>query len=203
MVYLSYNLKLEFVMIPIDVSALYFKDNRLEGEGVTHSRRTLGDLKGVFEDEEAYRSLPPETVAYEVSSHCPVAEGTPGGLFFGISYLHPVMVGNEYMMTKGHYHAQADRGEYYWGLQGEGLLLLMDENRQCRAEKVAPGTLHYIPGRVAHRLVNTGNEILAVGACWPSDAGHDYASIAESGFSVRVKNIDGEIQIVNTDACTR
>jgi hypothetical protein len=36
------------------------------------------------------------------------------------------------------------------------------------------------------RLVNIGDSQLAVGACWPSDAGHDYASIDRAGFSVRV-----------------
>ena len=48
------------------------------------------------------------------------------------------------------------------------------------------GSVHYIPGNVAHRLANTGTEVLRVGACWPSDAAHDYATIAASGFMKRL-----------------
>ena len=62
----------------------------------------------------------------------------------------------------------------------------MDENGYCRWEKVFPGSVHYIPGNVAHRLANTGTETLRVGACWPSDAGHDYATIAANGFTKRL-----------------
>ena len=51
---------------------------------------------------------------------------------------------------------------------------------------MAQGTVHYIPGKVAHRVVNTGNEPLVFLASWPSDAGHDYGSIRTSGFSRRM-----------------
>lgn len=163
----------------------------LLGEQVEHSRRTLTDIRVIFEDQEAAAKLPQQTLAYEVDSFLPVTEGTPGGLYFGITRIHPCMVGNEYMMTKGHFHAQADRSEFYWGICGEGILLLMDAGRNCRAERVTPGSLHYIPGGVAHRMVNTGNEVFSFGACWPSDAGHDYRTIANEGFPARVKKIDG------------
>jgi len=186
-------------MKEITPPSLRFWAARLEGEGVDKSRRTVGDLKDIFEDKVALAALPANTVAYEVSSYLPVADGTPGGLYFGISYLHPVMVGDEYMMTKGHFHTNIDRAEFYWGLEGEGVLLLMDEKRDFWAEKVFPGSLHYIPGGVAHRLVNTGDVVLAVGACWPSDAGHDYGSIAKDGFSARVKKIGGIPTLVKSD----
>jgi len=192
-------------MNEIKPSPLLFSAARLEGPGVEKSRRMLGDLAEIFEDREALEALPADTVAYEVASYMPVADGTPGGLFFGISYLHPVMVGDEYMMTKGHFHNRIDRAEFYWGLEGEGVLLMMDGERGCRAETVSPGSLHYIPGGVAHRLVNTGDVILAVGACWPSDAGHDYGSIARDGFSARVKKVDGKpaliIEVVSEPEC--
>ena len=89
-------------------------------------------------------------------------------------------------MTKGHFHAQSDRAEFYWGIQGKGMLVLMDRNRNTWAEEVYPGSLHYIGGEIAHRLANIGNEKLIVGACWPSDAGHDYEEIAKNGFSARL-----------------
>lgn len=169
------------------------------GEHVTRSQRRVGDLVGLYDDEAARQALDQQQLAYTVAAHLPVADGTPAGLFFGASYLEPGLVGDEYFMTKGHFHTKLEAAEYYWGLRGEGVLLLMDGDRKCWGERVAPGSLHYIPGGVAHRLVNTGDETLAVGACWPSDAGHDYSAIAEHGFACRVKRVGGTPALVPVD----
>jgi glucose-6-phosphate isomerase len=95
-------------------------------------------------------------------------------------------------MTKGHFHAIENRAEYYWGIEGEGILLLMDKQGETKAEYMFPGSLHYIPGATAHRVVNTGNLILRFGACWPSDAGYNYDAIMKEGFSKRVKQINNK-----------
>lgn len=136
-----------------------------------------------------------ETV-YEVEAYLPVAEGTVGGLFFGVTKLQPGKVGDEYFMTRGHYHARSDRGEFYWGIQGEGYVLLMSRDRSVRTEKMYSGSLHYIPEHTAHRVANTGSELLSFGACWPSDAGHDYDEIAKNGFAARLLNKNGNPQLV-------
>ena len=158
----------------IVIPSLSFFQNELKGEGVVKSRRTLGELTGIFENQDAYSQLPLDQLAYEVYSYLPEREGTPGGLYFGITQLYPGKVGDEYFMTKGHFHQQEDRSEYYWGLEGEGMLILMDRERNTWAERMMPGSLHYIPGGVAHRVANTGNSVLSFAACWPSDAGHNY-----------------------------
>ena len=176
-----------------------FDTGALAGGAVEHLERTLGDLEGVFADEAARAALPPETVAYRVQMHRPVPEGTDGGLFYGTSFVEPGTVGDEYHMTKGHFHTKREAGEYYWCVAGRGLLLLMDEDRTTWGVDFAPGATHYIPGRTAHRLVNVGDETLVVGACWPSDAGHDYGTIAEAGFGARVLRRDGAPVLVPTD----
>jgi glucose-6-phosphate isomerase len=56
-----------------------------------------------------------------------------------------------------------------------------------------PGTLLYIDGRHAHRVVNTGAEPLVFWACWPSDAGYDYGTIARDGFGLRVLDHSGKV----------
>ncbi|MDR1455309.1 MAG: glucose-6-phosphate isomerase [Tannerella sp.] len=169
----------------------------MTGDNVVKTSRTLADLAGLFADEAAYAALPPDTPVYEVSSHFPVPEGTPGGLFFGLTRVYPGKVGEEYFMTKGHFHRQTDRPEYYNCREGEGLLLLMDGSRTAWAEWMHSGTLHYIPGDVAHRVYNIGSRrMLSFAAVWPSDAGHDYESIAASGFSARIQEVDGFPQIV-------
>ena len=161
---------------------------------VAESVKLLSQLEGVFEDEAACAAMPQDTVVYRVQMSMEENEGTPGGLLFGTSFVHPGRVGDEYFMTKGHFHAQQACAEYYWCWHGEGVLLLMDEAGRCTAQRLTPGSLHYIPGHIAHRLCNTGGEILAVGACWPSDSGHDYGTIARTGFTVRVKaGADGPV----------
>lgn len=102
-------------------------------------------------------------------------------------------------MTRGHFHEKREAAEYYWGISGNGLLLLMDEDRSHRVEAVSPGSLHYIPGWTAHRVVNTGDEPLRFGACWPADAGHDYDTIARDGFSARIFCRDGVPVVVACD----
>lgn len=81
-------------------------------------------------------------------------------------------------MTKGHHHAKRSRSEFYLAISGAGVLILMDEKRQMRFEAMATGSLHYVPSHTAHRIANAGDCVLTVLACWPSDAGHDYESIA-------------------------
>jgi len=148
---------------------------KLHGDEIIKAEKKMKELEGVFADEAAYRALDMEEVVYEVEMHLP-AGTVEGGLNFGISTIHPGKVGEEYYMTKGHFHEIRNRAEYYWGIAGSGLLLLVDEAGTSTTEEVTPGTLHYIPGNVAHRLINTGEDKLVVGACWPSDAGHDYAA---------------------------
>lgn len=168
----------------------------MHGKPVITQVRLLKDLAGIFYDHKAFASMNPETQAYSVQAWMPVEEGKPGGLYFGVSTIMPGQVGNEYFMTKGHYHSQSDRAEFYWGVKGKGMLILMDRNRNTWTEEVYPGSLHYIGSEIAHRLVNTGGEKLIVGACWPSDAGHDYAEIANKGFSARLLERDGESVLI-------
>ena len=67
----------------------------------------------------------------------------------------------------------------------------MDEKRKTVFEPMSAGTLHYVPSHTAHRVANTGDALLTVLACWPSDSGHDYEAIAGQGFSARLRNVGG------------
>jgi len=94
-------------------------------------------------------------------------------------------------MTHGHFHRKRDRAEYYATVSGEGALILMDESRKTWMEAMSPGSLHFIPGRIAHRVANIGSAPLHFMACWPSDAGHDYDAIRNHGFGARLLRVDG------------
>jgi len=172
---------------------------KLCGNKIVKSTKTIGDLKNLFENESVRSMMEQSQLAYRVEFYPSDEEGTSGGLFFGTSYLEPGKVGNEYFMTKGHFHAERDTAEFYWCIKGNGVLLLMDEYRNCKAEYLKPGSLHYINRRIAHRVCNIGEETLVFGACWPSNAGHDYDSILTEGFSARVLCINGEPELIEKD----
>jgi len=167
---------------------------------IQESTRTLGQLEGIFADRHAFRAMDPNIVVYRVQAWCPVPEGTEGGLFWGTTVVEPGHVGSEYFMTHGHWHQKRYRTEYYGTVEGNGALILMDETRKTWMETMSPGSLHFIPPNVAHRVANTGNKPLRFVACWPSDAGHDYEIIRREGFAARLLNIDGEAKLVETGA---
>ncbi|WP_046243865.1 glucose-6-phosphate isomerase family protein [Hymenobacter terrenus] len=173
-----------------------FTTGRLNGSAVAESSRNLADLAGVFLDEAARQALPPNQLAYRVQLYLPVPEGTQGGLFWGNTFIEPGLVGDEYFMTKGHFHAQRDRAEYYTTVQGHGALILMDEAGHTWHEVMHPGSVHYIPGRTAHRVANTGDTVLSFLACWPSDAGHDYETIVNQGFGARMRAVNGKPELI-------
>lgn len=164
----------------------------LEGKPVRTSRKTLGELRGIFRDPEAMHRMDPATIVYRVEYWLPVEEGTPGGLFWGTTVLEPGLVGDEYFMTHGHFHSTRDRAEFYGTVEGHGALILMDESGKTWMEAMRPGSLHYVPGGVAHRMANTGRTALRVAACWPSDAGHDYEHVRRHGFGARLREVNGK-----------
>ena len=176
--------------ISIDIST-----GMLAGEELNSSKKTLKDLEGVFLDENVRKTMDQETIVYTVQAYLPVKEGTKGGLYFGNSTIYPGKVGKEYFMTRGHFHANKNTAEFYWCISGEGFLIFMDENRFVWAELMRPGSMHYIPGKVAHRVSNTGDDKLVFNACWPSEAGHDYSSINTYGFSARILELNNKPEL--------
>lgn len=175
---------------------VYLLSGRLEGNNVSEAVKKLGQLECIFANEEARQLMNPETIVYTVQVHEPVERDTEGGLLFGTTFLMPGKVADEYFMTQGHFHKIGNRGEYYWGINGNGILLLMDRQRNCRVEMMQQGSLHYIPADTGHRVVNCGNDVLSFGACWPADAGYDYLEIKTNGFSVRVVEENGNPVLV-------
>lgn len=143
----------------------------------------VGDLSGVFSDTFAWQQRDPNDVVYSVEMLDSPTDA--GALYVGVTHLHAGKIGDEFYMTRGHFHKQREQGEVYFGLSGEGLLLLQTEQGEARLERVAPGSVHIIPPFTAHRLINTGTEKLSSLAVWPTVAGHDYAALA-GGFALHV-----------------
>jgi glucose-6-phosphate isomerase, archaeal len=164
----------------------------MSGEPVQESFKTLQDLKRVFRDPSALDNLEPSREVYRVRWWAPANPGTEGGLFWGLTLLQPGKVGDEYFMTHGHFHANRTRAEFYGTVSGCGMLIQMNAERKTWGESMTRGSLHYVRGENAHRIANTGSVPLVVWACWPTDAGYDYESIAGRGFSSRLVEREGK-----------
>lgn len=152
----------------------------------THIERRVSSLRGQVADERALERLVDEgdPVAYVVLQRDVPEE--VGQLVCCTTVIRPGVIGSEYFMTKGHFHADRETGEVYLGLSGHGLLLLQTEDGDTAELEMGPGTVAYVPPRWAHRSVNTGEEPYVFFAVYPGQAGHDYGSIETSGFLRRV-----------------
>lgn len=168
----------------------WFDENGIRGKNAVRYEKRLKDMPGIYQNVE---KVDPELLLYTVYSYEPNKEENPGNLYWGLTVLEPVTVNGECAMTKGHFHVDKTCAEFYFCMGGSGLLLLVDESGKTWAEKMEKGSLHYIGGTWAHRLVNTGYEQLKVGACWPTAAGHDYDAVLNGGFGARVFKRDAGI----------
>ncbi|HCC33694.1 MAG TPA: glucose-6-phosphate isomerase [Clostridiales bacterium] len=148
--------------------------------------RRLSDLRGLFCDEAAYSALTAagDPVVYEVYEVRVPEED--GHLLSCTTIIHPGQVGREYFFTKGHYHLSEPRAEIYTCLRGEGYLLLGNREGESRSIVMIPGVSAYIPPYWAHRTLNTGSHPFIFHGVWPGDSGHDYGSIEQAGFPLRV-----------------
>lgn len=148
-----------------------------------HIIRRLSDLKGQFYDQTAYdRMLAEEdTLLYEVYEVLrPEVEGE---LLSGVSIVHPGKVGDEFFMTKGHFHTVLETAEIYYGLHGEGYMVMETPEGQTSIEPLSPGRVLYVPPRWAHRSICTSRqENLVTYFIYPANAGHNYGTIEEKGF---------------------
>lgn len=153
--------------------------------------RRLSHLRGLFLVEPDSQE---DRLVYRVYG-IPVPE-TNSNVFSSTTVIEPGKVGDEYFMTRGHFHEARDRGELYIGLAGDGRLVLATEDGRWTVEPMRRGTVNYIPGGWAHRSVNVGTEPLVFFAAYVADAGYDYATIERRGFPVLVVERDGAPQVV-------
>lgn len=150
--------------------------------GTQVAERRLSDMEDYYLRDPA--TIKADRLIYEVYA-VPVEESN-SELQCSTTVMQPGRVGNEFHMTKGHYHATRDRSEVYLGLAGTGLLLMATEDGRYRVEPIGPGSLSYVPGGWAHRSINVGTEPLAFFAVYVGDAGHDYRTVEERGLPVRI-----------------
>ncbi len=154
--------------------------------GATVYDRRLSDLGGLFADQAAYAAAlaQGDALLYKVFSVIP--DDHADALFYATGVIYPGRVGDEYYMTKGHYHARRDEPEFYLGLGGEGMMVMENEQGASWTVPLIANSVVYVPGHTAHRTLNVGNDPMIYVAICPLAAGHDYESVVRQNFRLVV-----------------
>jgi glucose-6-phosphate isomerase len=160
-------------------------------EGCPLATKRLSQIRECFADQRACDEIlrHEDPVIYTVSTF-DLATG-PGQLHCGLGVLFPGRVGEEYYLTRGHYHATREASEIYLGLRGSGVMLLQGEDGTVTTANLVPQGYVYIPARTAHRTVNTGSEKLVYCGIYPANAGHDYDAVRKENFRTVVVSRNG------------
>jgi glucose-6-phosphate isomerase, archaeal len=173
-------------------------DDILLSQHDNHLVRRLSSMKNQFLDQEAYQRMfkANDQVLYEVYEIR--RPEVAGELLQGISIVHPGKVGDEYFMTKGHFHTVLDTAEVYYCLRGEGFMVMENPEGEWSVEPLLSQKVLYVPPRWAHRSINTSpSEDLVTFFVYPGNAGHDYGSIEVQGFRKLVLDCGNGPQIVD------
>lgn len=165
--------------------------------GAETSVRHVSNIKGMFADSEAEQALidgenPMVYEFYEMG-----APESDSDLAFGSSITYPGKVGNEYFMTKGHFHTILDTAEVYYCLSGHGYMLMENPEGEWSAQEISAGKMVYVPPRYAHRSINVGDVPMVTFFCFRGDAGHDYGTIETKGYRKLLVEKDGKVEIID------
>lgn len=180
-----------------DPFSVYFSLNDGLSDTAPSIKRHLSKMAGMYADDAALRESLREGDPLLYEFYDLGVKEAEGNLAFGASIVYPGKVGDEYYMTKGHFHTILDTAEVYYCIGGQGLMLMENPEGDWKAEPFTPGRAVYVPGRYAHRSINTGTEPMITFYVFRADAGHDYGSIETKGFRKIVVERDGKPEIVD------
>ena len=121
-----------------------------------------------------------------------------GNIKFGTTILYPGKVGNEFFMTKGHFHEILDTAEIYYCIRGHGYMLMENTEGNVEVQEMTAGISVYVPPGFAHRSINVSEkEPLISFFAYRADAGHDYKTIEMKGFRKLVLEKGGKPDIID------
>ncbi|MFB2552449.1 glucose-6-phosphate isomerase [Ensifer soli] len=175
------------------VACVVDPDSGSMSERTGRYEKRFSDLAGLYGDAAAYRALSErigDPVVYAVDDFRPSARA--GDMIHGVTHMIPGRVGEEYFLTRGHIHAQADRPEIYYGQKGHGLMQMESPEGETRIVEIRPQTLCYVPPYWIHRSINVGSGDLVMVFAYPADSGQDYGIIETSGGMRHRVMVDGD-----------
>lgn len=163
-----------------------------------HIVRRLSSMKGMFLDEAAFDAqlAREDRILYEVYEI--KRPENSGELLHGVSIVHPGKIGDEYQMTKGHFHKVLETGEIYYCLSGQGMMVMETPEGDWNVQELRPGQVIYVLPRWAHRTINTSlTEDLIFFFAYPGHSGHDYRTIEQQGFRKLVVERDNTPAVID------
>lgn len=163
-----------------------------------HIQRRLSSMASQYHDSEAVAAMMAQNdeLLYEVYEIKRPEDS--GEVLHGISIVHPGKVGDEYFMTKGHFHTVLETGEVYYCCKGHGFMVMETPEGDWAVEELYPGRVLYVLPRWAHRSVNISpDEDLITFFAYPGHAGHNYGTIEEKGFRKLIVERDGKATVID------
>ena len=161
-------------------------------------RRLLSNMRGMFHDAAALDAAVREDDRLVYEFYDMGVPETTGDVAYGTSITYPGKVGDEYFMTKGHFHTVLDTAEVYFCLRGRGVMMMESPEGDVEVQEMRKGEAVYVPGRYAHRSINiSADEPLITFFAFPGHAGHDYGTIETKGFRKLVVERDGRPALVD------
>lgn len=159
--------------------------------------RYVSDMKKQFLDEEAAKSAIESGNPLLYEFYSVGNPNQPGNLEFGTTIVYPGKVGDEYYMTKGHFHVILNTAEMYYCLSGKGFMLMETPEGEVELVELHAGEAVYVPGRWAHRSINHGTDPFVMLFVYPAEAGHDYGTIETKGYRKLVVEKDGKPELID------
>lgn len=155
--------------------------------------RKVSDLAVMFYNQEVVNGIisSGDRLVYQIRYYPFITSNSDMAL--GTTIIFPGKVGDEFHMTKGHFHESDNQPEIYYCVQGEGLLQLENREGDYHAVPWKAGTITHIPPQYAHRVVNTGSIPLVFVASFHVAAGHDYQQVEAQGFKYVLVEREGKV----------
>jgi len=163
-------------------------------------QRTLDDMGDAYFDQDAVADILSRDNPAIVKVWMAPVPDSKGHLVPLMTVIYPGKVGEEYHMTKGHYHTDPQNApEVYITLKGQGKLVLQTREGDVHVCDMLPGTMNYIPSEWAHRAVNTGSEEFVFLGVFPAATGRDYSfiGVGKENFHKVVVERDGQPAVID------
>lgn len=159
---------------------------------ITYEKRHVSDLAQMFYDQQAVQEIirGGDQLVYDIRYHPFMTSNSDMSL--GVTRILPGKVGDEYHMTKGHFHTRDDQPEIYFCVQGNGYLLMETAEGDFQVATWKPGTITHIPPQYAHRAINTGDVPMIFVASYHISAGHSYEAVIAQGLAQIVVEKEGK-----------
>ena len=133
--------------------------------------RTLRDMKNKYQDKEKVKKILKKRnpVIYKV-----FAKEIKPGKMAALTVINSRSVSRECFMTKGHKHKNP-LSEKYILIKGQGKIVL--QNSKSKIVNLKKNKEIIVPGKYAHRAVNTGKGKLGFLSIYDKKSGHNYKVI--------------------------